>query len=133
MIIRQLYRGCWNKDHETYSGKERNEGILRGRWTCLAPCRQSRAQNGPHARHTDLHLEGRQSRCREAVAVRRLALRKTPQATLSSRWFLARDLKYISDETYQELRTGYDRVIQMLSRLRSPWETTHDYDHASRA
>lgn len=30
---------------------------------------------------------------------------------------LARDLKYISDETYRELRTGYDRVIQMLSRL----------------
>jgi len=30
---------------------------------------------------------------------------------------LARDLNYISKETYQELRTGYDRVIQMLSRL----------------
>ena len=30
---------------------------------------------------------------------------------------LARDLKYISNETYQELRTDYDRVIQMLSRL----------------
>ena len=30
---------------------------------------------------------------------------------------LARDLKYISNGTYQELRTGYDRVIQMLSRL----------------
>ena len=30
---------------------------------------------------------------------------------------LARDLKYISIETYQELRVGYDRVIQMLSRL----------------
>ena len=30
---------------------------------------------------------------------------------------LARDLKYISDETYQELRSGYDRVVQMLSRL----------------
>ena len=30
---------------------------------------------------------------------------------------LARDLNYISTETYQELRTGYDRVIQMLSRL----------------
>jgi 23S rRNA-intervening sequence protein len=29
---------------------------------------------------------------------------------------LARDLKYISDETYQELRSGYDRVVQMLSR-----------------
>ena len=28
-----------------------------------------------------------------------------------------RDLKYISNDTYQELRTGYDRVIQMLSRL----------------
>src|SRR5512132_1958840 len=25
---------------------------------------------------------------------------------------LARDLKYISNETYQELRSGYDRVIQ---------------------
>ena len=24
---------------------------------------------------------------------------------------LARDLKYISDDTYQELRSGYDRVI----------------------
>jgi four helix bundle protein len=30
---------------------------------------------------------------------------------------LARDLNYISNETYQELRVGYDRVIQMLSRL----------------
>ncbi len=30
---------------------------------------------------------------------------------------LAKDLKYISEEVYQELRSGYDRVIQMLSRL----------------
>ena len=30
---------------------------------------------------------------------------------------LARGSKYISDEPYQELRSGYDRVIQMLSRL----------------
>jgi four helix bundle protein len=30
---------------------------------------------------------------------------------------LAKDLKYISNETYQELRSGYDRVLQMLSRL----------------
>jgi four helix bundle protein len=30
---------------------------------------------------------------------------------------LARDLKYISNETYLELRSGYDRVIQMLLRL----------------
>ena len=30
---------------------------------------------------------------------------------------LARDLKYLTDETYQELRSGYDRVIQMLLRL----------------
>ena len=30
---------------------------------------------------------------------------------------LAKDLKYISNETYQELRSGYDRVIQMFSRL----------------
>ena len=30
---------------------------------------------------------------------------------------LARDLKYISTEVYDELRSGYDRVIQMLSRL----------------
>src|SRR5262245_65233725 len=30
---------------------------------------------------------------------------------------LARDLKYISNEAYKELRSGYDRVIQMLSRL----------------
>ena len=30
---------------------------------------------------------------------------------------LARDLNYISDEAYQELRSGYDRVIQMLLRL----------------
>jgi four helix bundle protein len=30
---------------------------------------------------------------------------------------IARDLKYISDETYNELRGGYDRVIQMLTRL----------------
>jgi four helix bundle protein len=30
---------------------------------------------------------------------------------------LARDLHYISEEAYGELRTGYDRVIQMLARL----------------
>ena len=30
---------------------------------------------------------------------------------------LARDLEYISNETYQEMRSGYDRVNQMLSRL----------------
>jgi len=30
---------------------------------------------------------------------------------------LAKDLNYISNETYQELRSGYDRVIQMLSLL----------------
>ena len=30
---------------------------------------------------------------------------------------LARDLKYVPLETYAELRGGYDRVIQMLSRL----------------
>ena len=30
---------------------------------------------------------------------------------------LSKDLEYISNETYQELRSGYDRVIQMLSRL----------------
>jgi four helix bundle protein len=30
---------------------------------------------------------------------------------------LAKDLQYISEESYQELRAGYDRVIQMLSRL----------------
>lgn len=30
---------------------------------------------------------------------------------------LAKDLNYISGEMYQELRSGYDRVIQMLSRL----------------
>lgn len=30
---------------------------------------------------------------------------------------LAKDLRYISEEVYGELRTGYDRVIQMLSRL----------------
>src|SRR5687768_12796718 len=31
--------------------------------------------------------------------------------------FLARDLKYISNQDYQEMRSGYDRVNQMLSRL----------------
>ena len=30
---------------------------------------------------------------------------------------LARDLQYVSIKTYEELRLGYDRVIQMLSRL----------------
>jgi four helix bundle protein len=30
---------------------------------------------------------------------------------------LAKDLKYIPEELYEELRSGYDRVIQMLSRL----------------
>jgi four helix bundle protein len=30
---------------------------------------------------------------------------------------LAKDLKYMTGEVYGELRSGYDRVIQMLSRL----------------
>ena len=30
---------------------------------------------------------------------------------------LAKDLKYITEDAYRELRSGYDRVIQMLSRL----------------
>jgi len=30
---------------------------------------------------------------------------------------LAKDLQYISEEVYRELRTGYDRVVQMLSKL----------------
>ena len=30
---------------------------------------------------------------------------------------LARDLRYVTAEDYGELRFGYDRVIQMLSRL----------------
>lgn len=70
MIIRQLHRGCWNKDHETYSGKERNEGILRRRWTRTPARRQGRAQDRPHARHADLHLEERQSRRRKTVTLR---------------------------------------------------------------
>jgi hypothetical protein len=70
MIIRQLHRGCWNKDHETYSGKERNEGILRRRWTRTPPRRQGRAQDRPHARHAGLHLEERQSRRRKTVTLR---------------------------------------------------------------
>ena len=30
---------------------------------------------------------------------------------------LAKDLNYISEDTYRELRSGYDRILQMLSRL----------------
>jgi four helix bundle protein len=30
---------------------------------------------------------------------------------------LARDLRYITVEMYGELRSGYDRVLQMLARL----------------
>ena len=30
---------------------------------------------------------------------------------------LAKDLQYITDDVYRELRSGYDRVLQMLSRL----------------
>lgn len=30
---------------------------------------------------------------------------------------LAKDLQYISEDLYRDLRTGYDRVVQMLSRL----------------
>ena len=30
---------------------------------------------------------------------------------------LAKDLNYISEDTYRELRSGYDRVLQMLSSL----------------
>jgi len=30
---------------------------------------------------------------------------------------LAKDLQYISEDVYRELRAGYDRVIQMLYRL----------------
>jgi four helix bundle protein len=51
---------------------------------------------------------------------------------------LARDLKYISNETYQELRSGYDRVIQMLSpsltesqSLGSSTNTITSHEHGS--
>ena len=30
---------------------------------------------------------------------------------------LAKDLQYIREEVYREIRAGYDRVVQMLSRL----------------
>jgi four helix bundle protein len=30
---------------------------------------------------------------------------------------LAKDLGYVTNETYKELRSGYDRVCQMLTRL----------------
>ena len=30
---------------------------------------------------------------------------------------LAKDLKYISEDIHRELRSGYDRVLQMLARL----------------
>jgi four helix bundle protein len=30
---------------------------------------------------------------------------------------LAKNLNYISEDTYRELRSGYDRVLQMASRL----------------
>jgi four helix bundle protein len=30
---------------------------------------------------------------------------------------LAKDLRYITEDTYRELRSDYDRVLQMLSRL----------------
>jgi four helix bundle protein len=33
------------------------------------------------------------------------------------RLLLAKDLNYISEDTYRELRSGYDRVLQMLFRL----------------
>jgi four helix bundle protein len=47
---------------------------------------------------------------------------------------LARDLKYISNETYQELRSGYDCVIQMLSRSHRVLtvRVEHEHDHEPR-
>ncbi len=38
-------------------------------------------------------------------------------AEVSYQLLLARDLGYIPKEIYGELRSGYDRVVQMLTRL----------------
>ncbi len=38
-------------------------------------------------------------------------------AEVSYQLLLARDLGYISKEVYEEIRSGYDRVSQMLTRL----------------
>jgi four helix bundle protein len=38
-------------------------------------------------------------------------------AEVSYQLLLARDLGYVTNETYQELRSDYDRVCQMLTRL----------------
>ena len=48
---------------------------------------------------------------------------------------LAKDLQYISEEVYRELRAGYDRVVQMLSRLsqRSIASDEHNSFHESRS
>jgi four helix bundle protein len=40
-------------------------------------------------------------------------------AEVSYQLLLAKDLGYISQKTYQELRSGYDRIGQMLTRLAS--------------
>ncbi|MGE5302579.1 MAG: four helix bundle protein [Alphaproteobacteria bacterium] len=37
---------------------------------------------------------------------------------------LAKDLEYITEDIHRELRSGYDRVLQMLSRLAQSLDET---------
>src|ERR1051325_4417547 len=57
--------------HETKTDttNPNEQGILRRRWTRTPPRHQGRAQDRPHARHADLHLEELQSRRRKGVAI----------------------------------------------------------------
>ena len=57
---------------------KRNEGILCRRWTRTPARRQDRAQDRPHARHADLHLEERQSRRRKTVTPTTRSVKRCP-------------------------------------------------------
>ena len=69
MITRGERQNYWKDHHETTTKTKttNQQRIFRCSGPRPAPRRQGRAPDRPHARHTHLHLEGRQSRRREAV------------------------------------------------------------------
>ena len=90
MITRVKDHVCWRNDDETKRQEsEPIEVLHRGR-TVTAPRRQSRAQDGAHARNSYLRLEGRQSRRRETV--------------INSGFGIVRDLFNVVPQLIEELK-----------------------------
>mgnify|MGYP002814099635 CR=1 FL=1 len=67
MITPVINHACWRNTHETKRQESEPIKVLHCGRTITPPRRQGCAQDGAHARNSDLRLEGRQSRRGEAV------------------------------------------------------------------